>query len=129
MKKLKLIKSAYVEHPFDNERNWTKAGIWKPPEFDTATYQKQLNEICGVSVSGQPVVRIKWAWECKRWRNTEWDEFGNALDGEWRQRYVALTIELEDGDYCDISPPRWVLEERFEPTQYANSWDASRRVH
>lgn len=129
MKKLKSIKSAYVTHPFDLEKNWTQAGIWQPPEFDVARYQKKLNDICGVSADGQPVVRLKWAWECKRWRNTHWDEFGNATAGEWRQRYIALTVEIDNDDYVDISPPRWILEERFEPAQYANSWEASRRVH
>ena len=126
MKKLKAIKSAYVRHPYDDERNWTQAGIWKPPEFDVARFQKKINDIVGLSPSGEPIVRLKWAWECRKWRNTNWDDFGNATEGEWRQRYVALTVELDNDDYCDISPPRWVLEERFEPSAIAGSWEASR---
>jgi hypothetical protein len=128
--KLKSIKSAYVTHPFDAEKNWTRAGIWQPPaEVDVAAYQQQINDIVGLSPSGAPIVQLKWAWECKKWRNTSWDEFGNATSGEWRQRYVALTVEIGHDDYCDISPPRWILEERFEPAQYANSWEHSRYVH
>jgi len=114
---------------YNDPKGWTAKGIWKPPTFDVAAYQERLNRIVGLSASGAPIVRLKWAWECRRWENFEWDEFGNATKGEFRQKYRALTIELPFDEYVDISPPRWVLEERFEPGQYARSWDAVRYVH
>jgi hypothetical protein len=115
------------KHIFDDEKNWTAAGIWKPPSgFDPQKYQKRLGQIFGLSPSGESICRVKWAWECQRWENVEWDDFGNAIKGEWRQKYRALTVEIGDDEYVDISPPRWVLEERFEPGQYARSWELTR---
>jgi hypothetical protein len=127
--KLKKVES--LGHPvYDSERLWTSPGIWHPPEnFDAAAYQRKLNEICGLSGDGQPVIRVQWAWAARKWTNYEWDEFGNATKGEWRQKYRCLTVELPNDEYVDISPPRWVLEERFEPGQYERSWESSRYVH
>lgn len=111
---------------FDSQKNWVTAGIWQPPPFDAEGYQKKLDRIFGVSPSGGSICRVKWAWQCQRWENIEWDDFGNATKGEWRQKYRALTVEIGNDEYVDISPPRWVLEERFEPGQYARSWELTR---
>lgn len=113
----------------DDQKRWTDAGIWEPPNFDVRGFQKAIDNIVGKSASDYSIVRLMWAWECRRWQNVKWDEFGNATEGEWRQKYKALTIEIGNDEYVDISPPRWVLEERFEPGQYANSWESSRYVH
>lgn len=123
MKKLKLVSS---KHFFDDPKNFTAPGVWQPPSFDAKAYQKKLDAIFGLSPSGEPVCRVRWAWECQRWENIEWDDFGVATKGEWRQKYRALTVEIGKDDYVDISPARWVLEERFEPGQYARSWEATR---
>jgi hypothetical protein len=115
------------KHIYDDEKNWTVEGIWKPPStFDAAKYQKRLDQIFGLSPSGESICRVRWAWQCQRWENVEWDDFGNAIKGEWRQKYRALTVEIGNDEYVDISPPRWVLEERFEPGQYARSWELTR---
>ena len=114
---------------YNDEKRWTESGIFKRPDFDVRGYQKALDRIVGVSISNQPIVRLIWAWDARKWQNFKWDEFGNATEGEWRQKYKALTIQIDEDDYVDISPPRWVLEERFEPEQYANSWESSRYVH
>ena len=114
---------------YNDQLHWADAGIWRRPEFDVRGYQKALNKVVGVAVDGQPIVRLIWSWDARRWENVEWDEWGNATRGEWRQKYRALTIPIGDDDYVDISPPRWYLEERFEPLQYANSWESSRYVH
>jgi len=105
---------------------WASPGIFKRPEFNVAAYQKKLNGIIGLSPSKHPIVRLIWAWDARKWENTEWDSFGNATEGEWRQKYRALTIEIGNNDYVDISPPRWILEERFEPEAIAASWEPSR---
>ena len=129
--KPKLKAVVNLRHPiFDHQGRWSSEGIFKPPtDFDAESYQKKLNEIVGVSASGQPICRVSWAWECRKWANTAWDGFGNATKGEWRQRYRALTLEIGNDEYVDISPPRWVLEERFEPGQYERSWESSRYAH
>lgn len=116
----------YTKDYYNDVANWAAAGIWQPPSFDAVGYQRKLDQIFGLSPSGDPICRVRWAWECQRWENIEWDSFGNAVAGEWRQKYRALTVEIGNDEYVDISPPRWVLEERFEPGQYARSWELTR---
>jgi hypothetical protein len=111
---------------YDSKERWASAGIYKQPEFDVKAYQKKIDAIVGVSPSGQSIVRLVWAWNARKWENTEWDSFGVATKGEWRQKYRALTVEIGGDDYVDISPPRWILEERYEPESIAQSWELSR---
>ena len=111
---------------YNDPARWTDAGIYRAPLFDCHSFQRKLDRICGLSPSGNSIVRLRWAWDCRKWENTAWDEFGNATGGEFRQKYRALTIEIGDNEYVDISPPRWILEERFEPEQIAASWEATR---
>lgn len=113
-------------HPYNDSRRWADAGIWKPPLFDSHSWQRKCDQIVGKSLSGHPVVRLRWAWDCRKLENTEWDEFGNATQGEMRQVYRAMTVPLDGDDFVDIVPPRWVLEERFEPEALAQSWELTR---
>lgn len=111
---------------YNDQSKWATAGIFRPPAFDIKAYQKSINRIVGLSPSGHPVVQLKWAWDARKWENTKWDDFGNAIEGEWRQKYRALTVDIGNDDYVDISPPRWILEERFEPEALASSWELTR---
>ena len=111
---------------YNNQSRWADAGIYKAPLFDVPSFQKRLDQIVGVSPSGHSIVKLIWAWDARKWENTEWDSFGNATAGEWRQKYRALTVDIGDGDYVDIAPPRWILEERFEPESIAVSWEPTR---
>jgi len=111
---------------YNDQKRWADSGIFKSPLFDASSFQRQIDKIVGVSPSGHPIVRLIWMWDARKWENTEWDEFGNATQGEWRQRYRALTVEIGNNDYVDISPPRWALEERFEPIAIAQSWELTR---
>lgn len=114
-------------HPiFDSPERWAEPGIFKPPLFEVPSFQKRLNKIVGLSPSGHPIVRLIWLWNARKWENTEWNDFGNATNGEFRQKYRALTVEIGNGDYVDIAPPRWGLEERYEPASIATSWEATR---
>lgn len=125
------MKIEIVTHgTFDDQQKWCAAGIHIPPaHFDQKKYQKALDKICGKSAGGHSVVRVKWAWECRKRINCEWDEFGNATKSEWRQTYCALTVPIDDEDTIDIAPPRWVLEMRYEPGQYEDSWELTRYRH
>jgi len=111
---------------YNQKSLWASAGIFKRPEFDVEGYQRKINRIVGVSPSGAPIVRLIWAWDARKWENTDWDLAGNATAGEWRQKYRALTIEIGGDDYVDIAPPRWILEERYEPEALALSWELTR---
>lgn len=130
MKKKSLIVEI-LRHPiFDHEDKWVSAGIHvAPTDFDQKRYQKQIDKICGLSSEGYSIVRVKWAWECRKRINSEWDEFGNATKSEWRQTYCALTLPVDENDTVDIAPPRWVLEMRYEPEQYEHSWELTRYRH
>lgn len=128
--KPKLKPAVTLAHPiYDDEKKWSSAGIFNAPLFNRERYQKQIDQIFGLSADGYSICRLSWAWECRKWVNYEWDAYGTATKGEWRQRYKALTVEIGDDEYIDIAPPRWVLEERFEPGQYEQSWEGSRYVH
>lgn len=129
MSKLKPKKAVSVSHPYDDPENFCSPGIFRAPLFNKEKYQQELNKILGVSADGYPICRLSWAWECRRWTNYGWDDHGVATKGEWRQRYKALTVQVGDDEYVDISPPRWVLEERFEPGQIERSWEQSRYFH
>jgi hypothetical protein len=111
---------------YNDQKHWADAGIYRRPEFDIAGWQKKADKIVGVSPSGHSIVKLVWAWDARKWENTEWDFAGNATAGEWRQKYRALTIDIGNDDYVDIAPPRWILEERFEPEQIAQSWELTR---
>lgn len=111
---------------YNDPTHWADAGIYKTPDFDAKEYQKKIDRIVGLSPSGHSIVKLVWAWDARKRENTAWDSFGVATDGEWRQKYRALTIEIGNDDYVDISPPRWILEERFEPEAIAQSWELTR---
>lgn len=111
---------------YDDPAKFASAGIYKQPDFDIPAYQKKIDAIVGLSPSGDSIVRLVWAWDAKKWENTEWDSFGVAVAGEWRQKYRALSVDIGGDDYVDISPPRWILEERFEPESIAQSWELTR---
>lgn len=99
-----------------------------PPSFDVEGFQKKIDRVVGTTVKGEPIVRLRWARDCKKWMNTEWDSFGNALKGEDILKYCAFRVDVDGqpGDYVEVAPPRWVLEQRYEPEQYAPSWDSAR---
>jgi hypothetical protein len=115
-------------HPvLDDPANWGTPGIWNPPTFNVKKFQKRLDRICGTS-DGKPIVRLVWAWDkrCREFRYTKWDEFGRGVEGDHYYKYRAAVIPINDVDTVDICPPRWILEQRYEPGQYAASWEQSR---
>jgi hypothetical protein len=115
-------------HPvYDNPRKWGEPGIWNPPTFDVAKFQKRLDKIVGTS-DGKPIVRLVWAWQSREFFHTEFDGLGTPTKGEFRAKYRFMTITLPDGDEVDISVPRWILEQRYEPGQYWQTWQQSRYV-
>ena len=94
-----------AEHSYNDPSRWADTGIFKAPLFDCHSYQKRIDKVVGKSPSGHSIIRLSWAWDARKWENTEWDAFGNATSGEWRQKYRALTVEIGNGDYVVISPP------------------------
>jgi hypothetical protein len=111
---------------YNTPSRWADAGIFKAPLFDASSFQRKIDRIVGLSPSGHSIVRLIWAWDARKWENVGWNQWGNATAGEWRQKYRALTIPIGSDDYVDISPPRWLLEERYEPQAVAESWELTR---
>jgi len=130
--KLKAAKPIKVSHgALDDPAEWPRLMLQDAPTFDVIGFQKSIDRVVGLSPSGQPVVRLKWARDCKKPLNTEWDFAGNATKTELMQKYCAYRVDIENqpGDYVEVSPPRWVLEERYEPGQYEGSWDSARYIN
>jgi hypothetical protein len=115
-------------HPtYDNPRKWGERGIWNPPTFNVVKFQKRLNRICGTA-DGKPIVRLVWAWQSREFFHVEFDGLGKPTKGEWRAKYRFMTVKVGD-DEVDISIPRWILEQRYEPGQYWQTWQRSRYVY
>lgn len=112
---------------YDDPTKWGTFGIWEQPAFDVEGFQSRINAICGTSL-GQPVVRLVWSWDkrCREAYYTAWDAFGNGTTLEWEYKYRVARIPIGGGDTVDICAPRWILEQRYEPGQYAPSWEQSR---
>lgn len=89
---------------------WTAES--RPPHFGREGYQARLDAIAG-TVGGRPVVRVVAACE--------------VIDrdfGEESHRYAVAT----DGEGREVCPPRYLFEQRYEPEEYADSWEAARYV-
>lgn len=115
-------------HPvYDEHRKWGSPGIWEAPTFDADAFQRRIDKICGTS-DGKPIVRLVWAWQSREFFHTEFDGLGKPTKGEYRAKYRFMTVTLPDGDEVDISVPRWILEQRYEPGQYWQTWQQSRYV-
>lgn len=100
-------------HPaYDDVRRWPE--LFRPPaDVDVAAFQQRIDAITGTA-DGQPLIKLSWAWESREW-----------IDEAWRAKYRFLTVAI-NGEEVDICPPRWVFEERYEPGQYWDSWQATR---
>jgi hypothetical protein len=99
---------------YNNPVRWIDDAVRKRPNFNVHRHQKKIDRLLGTS-NGKPIVRLQWAWDVKRFEM-----------GEIRQAYRFYTVTLPNGDTCDLSPPRWMYEERFEPGQYMPTWDDAR---
>ncbi len=101
---------------YNDPRRWADPETRRRPNFDVARHQKKIDRLIGTS-NGRPIVRLVWAWDVTRFEC-----------GEIRQAYRFYTARLPTGDYCDLSPPRWIYEERFEPGQYMPTWEDVRYI-
>jgi len=129
---LKLAKPILVSHgPLDSPGEWASLMLQDAPTFDVTGFQKKIDNTVGLSPSGHSIVRLRWARDCQKWVNTEWDFAGNATKGEMVLKYCAFRVDLEGrpGDFVEVAPPRFVLEQRYEPEQYMPSWDSARYVN
>ncbi len=115
---------------YNDPSTWATPELYRAPSFDAQAFQRKLDKIAGKR-RGRPVVRLVWAGakECFSTYYDDWDEFGKGIRTELRAKYLFASIRIpETTDRIDIPPPRWILEERHEPEQYAASWEQARFV-
>lgn len=98
----------------NDPREWFRT--LNPPLFNRRRFQRRIDEITGLTQRRQSKILLRWAWE------SSYEMFGRL-----RMRYNFLTIPVK-GVPTDFSIPRWVVEERIEPEQIRDSWDATRYV-
>lgn len=113
---------------FDEPWKWADERLWHTPQFDVKGFQKKINDIVGLSRTGKPIVRLSYmrTKDCyERWY-TAWNDAGEPTASELRAKYRFVQIALKDGTTVDIPPPRWVLEQRYEPEQLAQAWERDR---
>lgn len=110
---------------------WGCAEIHTPPVFDVAAYQKKINAIFGLSPTGHEIVRLVWAPDIKKCYSrfyTSWAPDGTGVNDELRAKYRYATIAIPGtaNDIIDVPPPRWIIEDREDPGQFAATWEAGR---
>ena len=115
----------------DEPHRWADQSTWRRPSFDVEGFQSKINEIVGLSQRFDPIVKLRWMRdsECYEKKNTSWDSENKVITFDLRARYKFLTIDnLPDqpGLIIDIPPPRWVLEQRYEPEQIREAWEKER---
>lgn len=123
-----MTATAIRHHILDDVARWADEATFVRPDFDVAKFQKRLDDVAGLSRNGKSIVVLRWmrSRECSEEYYTEWDWLGKPVKGELRAKYRAFGVDLGNGDVCEIPPPRWCLEQRYEPEQYAPTWEADR---
>lgn len=124
-----MIKVAGITSFLDQPWKWADSSTWRRPLFNVKAFQKKIDAIVGKSLRGDSIVKLRFMRdsECYEQRHTSWDSFGKPITSELRARYKFITVgPLEDGTIVDIPPPRWVLEQRYEPEQIRDAWEKER---
>jgi hypothetical protein len=115
---------------YDKPQTWASEEIYHYPSFDKESFQKQLNELFGLSETNLPNVRLVWPGDIKRCYSKfyiSWTGAGFGVDTELRAKYRYASIQIPGTpDTIDIPPARWILEEFNHPGQYLASWEAAR---
>jgi len=123
--------STSIRNPiFDSPWRWAENSSWPRPSFDVQAFQKRIDAIVGKTARGDSIVVLRWMRdkECFEKWYTQWD-VTTPTAHELRARYKFCTIEDipgQPGLVVDIPPPRWVLEQRYEPEQIAAEWEKTR---
>lgn len=108
---------------------WADSAIHSPPAIHLK-FQARIDKIFGLAENAMPIVRLVWApdiQQCYSKFYTSWNEFKQGVDTELRAKYKYATVAIPGSpDIIDIPPPRWILEQREEPGQYAQAWEAAR---
>lgn len=114
-------------HPFNNLEDWIGADFSNPPETKEwqVAFQKRIDDTFGVERG----IVLAWSGDKRYWDGFYTDWFVNGLPKEasFEKRPILLwkSVPINDLDYFDIFPPRWLLLERHSAVQYADSWESA----
>jgi hypothetical protein len=108
-------------------KEWQKSPMYEAPgDTNIAEVQKEIDLICGVTTDNQSTVKLVWSGDRNYWFDTynDWDALGKERGGVFKRPLLYITSVIKDGKVIqDVFPPRWLLLSRFEPHQYAHSWE------
>lgn len=103
---------------YDSPAHWFDAEVERAPTFSIRQFQKRINRAIGTA-NGAPIIRLSWAPDVAHWRIRE-------TEAGWERKYVCFEDNLDGIGRIQISPPRYVLEQRIEPAQYLPHWNKKR---
>jgi hypothetical protein len=128
------MKVRHRSHPvFDVESEIVKAGN-QPSPVDLAPFQKELNRIAGLDVSGRPNLRVVWGQDasnrmivCGSWRMRH--PFWRNVVRHERVNPVSGLVEFWD-EMVEIGVPRFFVEELHTNAELkrGDRWEKARFV-
>jgi hypothetical protein len=116
-------------HPFDDLDNWGHDWTNKPPlaKHEIEDWQKRFDRAFGLNRNGKSCFKLVWNGDRSQWWKYayDWDSYGKGIKWELRPRILWKKVELGNGDYVDLFPPRWLILMRIEPEQYGRNGKTS----
>lgn len=115
-------------HPLDDLESWGKDFTYEPPmpKVKVDEWQKRFDRVFGRNKRNESIVKLVWSGDRRYWHKFfyDWDAYGKGTKVEERPLVLWKKIDLPNGDYVDLFPPRWMILMRIEPEQYAKQWKA-----
>lgn len=106
---------------YNNPETWLHPSLHdEPVSFDKGSFQRRIDEICGLNRYGRPNVLLTWMPSQENYSRyyCEWDAAGFGTKFELRGQYIFDTLEDGKGNTLELPPPRWALKQFMPPEQY-----------
>lgn len=117
-------------HPYNDIGEWA-GDFSRAPLSDVKIkeFQQKIDQAFGVNPEGKSQIVLAWSGDRTFWEPfyTDWYLNGLPIESSLEKQPILLFFryKVNDYDYLDLYPPRWILLERREPAQYADSWKES----
>jgi len=115
-------------HPYNDLENWGHDWTHQPPLSKVAIgeWQRRFDQAFGLNRDGKSCFKLVWNGDRRYWDRFayDWDAYGKGTKWEERPRILWKKVDLGNGDYVDLFPPRWLILVRIEPEQFAETWKA-----
>lgn len=114
------------ENPFDDLCQWGHDWTFTPPlsRVEIENWQKRFDAAFGKNKNNESCFKLVWSGDRRYWHKYfyDWDAYGKGTKVEERPRVLWKKVNVGNGDYVDLFPPRWLILSRLEPEQYAEQW-------